>query len=636
MRGVVVVSKDIIEDYNLFLFNQGTNCKSYEMLGAHLLDDGCYFAVWAPNAEKVSVTGDFNSWNHDANPLAMIGNSGVWSGKIKNVKAGDCYKFCIIAKNGDKHLKIDPYGFEFEQYPGNASKVTSPDNYKWNDTDWIKNKPRSFFDKPMNIYEVHLGSWKRQEDNTCLNYRELGEQLSMYAKDMGYTHIELMPVCEYPFDGSWGYQVTGYFAPTSRYGDVDDFKYFVDVCHQNGIGVIVDWVGAHFPKDDWSLGRFDGTALYEHENPMRGEHPQWGTYVFNHGRMEVKSFLISSAIFWLEKYHVDGLRVDAVTSMLYLNYARDDGNWCPNKYGGNEDLEAVEFIKSLNETVYKFFPSTIMAAEESTSWPLVTKPPYVGGLGFSNKWDMGWMHDMLEYMSMDPIFRKWNHEKITFSFMYAFSENFILPLSHDEVVHGKKSLLDKMPGDYWQKFASLRLLLGYMIAHPGKKLMFMGGEFGQFIEWRYYQQLDWFLLKYDMHNKLHNYVKQLNHFYKNHKELYEIDFDWKGFKWIDCSDYEQSVIAFTRIAKNKDEFIIAVCNFTPCVRNKYRIGIPKMGAYEEVFNSDLECYGGSGVKNEGIIQTENIPWQSCDYSAEITLSPLGIIFLKNKNEGEII
>lgn len=631
---------EFITDYQVYLFNEGTNYHSYKMMGAHINEKGCYFLVWAPNAKRVSVVGDFNSWDGFANEMKMYGSSGLWYCYIEGVKEYDNYKYMIETQKGDILLKSDPYAFYSELRPNNASKVYNLEGYKWEDKKWQDYKKKnSFYDKPVLIYEVHPGSWRRKKGE-FLSYRELAKELVCYVKEMGYTHIELMPIKEHPFDGSWGYQVTGYYSPTSRYGTPKDFMYFIDICHQNNIGVILDWVPAHFPRDSFSLARFDGTCLYEHENPLKGEHPQWGTYIFNYGRNEVKSFLISNAIFWLDYYHIDGLRVDAVTSMLYLDYARENGKWIPNVYGGKENLEAIDFMKKLNEAVFKEFPNTLMIAEESTSWPMVTKPTYIGGLGFNYKWNMGWMHDILEYMSMDPIHRKWHHNKLTFSLTYAFSENFILPLSHDEVVHGKKSLLDKMPGDYNQKFANLRVLFGYMIAHPGKKLLFMGGEFGQFIEWKYYDSLDWNLLEYESHRKLQSYVKSLNKFYIENPSLWEVDFSWDGFRWIDHCDYTQSIIVFQRIAKKQDDFIICLFNFTPVLRENYRIGVPLPGEYIEVFNSDKIEFGGTGLCNEGSIMSEDVKWHNCSFSINIKVPPLSAIFfklvpLKGRNKNDI-
>ncbi|MBM7583075.1 1,4-alpha-glucan branching enzyme [Caldicoprobacter guelmensis] len=622
-----------ITDYQLYLFNEGTNYHSYKMLGAHLIKingvEGTRFAVWAPNARRVSVVGDFNCWDGRVHIMNRLGDSGVWTLFIPGVKEFDLYKYEIENYYGQVVLKADPYAFYSEVRPGTASIVYDLNKYEWRDDEWLQERTNTpIYDKPLLIYEVHLGSWRRKEGNRFLSYRELAAELIPYVKDMGYTHIELLPVAEHPYDGSWGYQTTGYYSVTSRYGTPEDFMFFIDECHLAGIGVILDWVPAHFPKDEHGLRRFDGTALYEHEDPRRGEHPHWGTLIFNYGRNEVRSFLISNAIFWFDVYHVDGLRVDAVASMLYLDYGKSWGEWLPNRYGGKENLEAIEFMRRMNEVVFQYFPNVLMIAEESTAWPMVTRPVYLGGLGFNYKWNMGWMNDMLRYMSLDPVYRKWHHENLTFSMMYAFSENFILPLSHDEVVHGKRSLLDKMPGDYWQKFANLRLLYAYMMAHPGKKLLFMGGEFGQFAEWNFDAGLDWHLLEYEMHRKLHYYVKMLNHFYLDNRALWECDHGWEGFCWIDHRDYSQSIIAFLRKSKGQDECLIVVCNFTPVVRYGYRIGVPWPGGYEEVFNSDDPVYGGSGQGNIGIIVAEGIPWHGFEQSISITVPPLAAVFLK--------
>jgi len=622
-----------ITDYQLYLFNQGTNYHSYKMLGAHLLEKdgvvGTHFAVWAPNARRVSVVGDFNCWDGRAHVMNRLGDSGVWELFIPGVKEFDLYKYEIENFYGQVVLKSDPYAFYSELRPCTASVVYNLHRYKWRDDEWMRQRAATpIYDKPLLIYEVHLGSWRRKEGNGFLSYRELAKELIPYVKDMGYTHIELLPVAEHPYDGSWGYQTTGYYSVTSRYGTPEDFMFFVDECHLAGIGVILDWVPAHFPRDGHGLIRFDGTALYEHEDPRRGEHPHWGTLIFNYGRNEVRSFLISNAVFWFDVYHVDGLRVDAVASMLYLDYGKSWGEWLPNRYGGKENLEAIEFMRKMNEVVFHYFPNVLMIAEESTAWPMVTRPVYLGGLGFNYKWNMGWMNDILRYMSLDPIYRKWHHENLTFSMVYAFSENFILPLSHDEVVHGKRSLLDKMPGDYWQKFANLRLLYGYMMAHPGKKLLFMGGEFGQFAEWNFGASLDWHLLDYEMHRKLHYYVKMLNHFYLENRALWECDHGWEGFRWIDHHDYSQSIVSFIRKGKEQDDWLIVVCNFTPVVRHGYRIGVPWPGEYREVFNSDDPAYGGSGQGNFDVIVSENVPWHGFSQSISITLPPLAVVFFK--------
>lgn len=637
IEDVAALKKNSISEYQLYLFNEGTNYYSYRMLGSHFTKVngilGVQFAVWAPNAKSVSVVGDFNDWKGDLNIMEPLDDSGVWTTFIPNLKEMEIYKYEIETKNGDKILKSDPYAFYSEVRPNTASRIVSIDGYSWNDKSWqYKKKKTPPYNIPISIYEVHLGSWKLNKDGDFLTYRELADELVDYVLYMGYTHIELLPISEFPFDGSWGYQVTGHFSVNSRFGTPKDFMYFVDKCHQNGIGVILDWVPGHFPKDAHGLAKFDGTHLYEYEDTRLGEHKEWGTLVFDYGKSEVRSFLISNALFWLDYYHIDGLRVDAVTSMLYLDYGRQSGEWIPNKYGGRENIEAIDFMKKLNEAVYKYFPNTMMIAEESTSWPMVTMPTFLGGLGYSHKWNMGWMHDILDYMSQDPIYRKWNHSKLTFSMMYAFSENYILPLSHDEVVHGKKSLLDKMPGDYWQKFANLRLLFSYMITHPGKKLLFMGGEFGQFIEWKYYDSLDWHLLEYEMHSKLQQFVKEINHFYKSQKPLWEIDDSWDGFKWIDTKDYNQSTISYIRIGKSKDDYIIVVLNFTPVVREDYRIGVPDLGEYVEVLNSDEIRFGGSGQLNNKPIKSEKLPWHNFPYSMCIKTPPLGASFFKLKSK----
>lgn len=624
-----------ITDYDLHLFNEGNHHRIYEKLGAHLCCrdgiEGTLFAVWAPCAKRVSVVGSFNQWDGRRHQMRCLGSSGVWEIFIPGIKQGELYKYEIKTPKNELYIKSDPYGFYSELRPNTASIVYNIENYQWNDQDWIRERDTSnMFEKPISIYEVHLGSWSRvvEEDNRFLTYRELADKLVDYVKDMGYTHIELMPVAEHPFDGSWGYQITGYYSVTSRYGKPEDFMYFIDKCHQKGIGVIMDWVPAHFPKDAHGLARFDGTALYEHEDKRLGEHPDWGTHIFNYGRHEVKNFLISNAVFWFEKYHIDGLRVDAVASMIYLDYGKKDGEWLPNKWGGKENVEAIEFMRQLNTTVYKYFPGIMMIAEESTSWALVSKPPYVGGLGFSFKWNMGWMNDYLRYISMDPIYRKHHHNMLTFSIMYAFSENFILVLSHDEVVHGKCSMINKMPGDYWQKFAGLRVSYGYMYGHPGKKLLFMGGEFGQFIEWDYKRSLDWHLLNYDMHKKLQNYVRDLNKIYRQEKAMHEVDFEGSGFEWIDCNDADHSVISFIRKGKDWHDTLIFVCNFTPIVYNNYRIGAPFDTYYREILNSDSETYGGNNVGNLGGVQAEHISCHGRPYSLSLQIPPLGMIILK--------
>jgi 1,4-alpha-glucan branching enzyme len=625
----------IPSEYDLYLFHEGSHLHSYEMLGAHATTQdgvtGVRFAVWAPNARDVRVVGNFNRWQGDSHNMTIICESGIWSIFVPEIEPGEVYKYEIHTQQGNVLLKADPYAFSAEQRPSTASKVVSLADYVWCDGVWQDNKQNhNSFEGPMLIYEVHLGSWKRKEDGAFLSYRELADELVEYVAQMGYTHIELLPITEHPFDGSWGYQSTGYYAVTSRYGTPHDFMYFVDRCHQRGIGVILDWVPGHFCKDDHGLRLFDGTALYEHENLLRSENWQWGTTSFDFSKSEVVSFLISNAFFWLDVYHIDGLRVDAVANMLYLDYGKEEGQWIANRYGGNENLEAVDFLKKLNQLIGQHLLQKPMIAEESTAWPLVTRPPYVGGLGFHYKWNMGWMNDMLRYMAMPPIHRKWHHNLVTFSFMYAFSENFLLALSHDEVVHGKKSLLDKMPGDYWQKFANLRCFYAYMMAHPGKKLLFMGGEFGQFVEWRYQSGLDWNLLGYDMHQKLQNYVRDLNYFYRQENVLWEEDHSWRGFQWIDPHDYSQSVITFLRSGHDPDDIVLVVCNFTPEVRHGYRIGVPKLGAYEEVFNSDWEMYGGSGQQNSQMLKAEALTWHNQPCSLELCIPPLATIYLKPK------
>ncbi len=628
-----------LTDFEIYLHAEGNYLDAYEKLGAHLRTvdgvEGVNFAVWAPNAERVSVIGPFNGWDERVHPMQSR-PGGLWELFIPHLSEGTYYKYSIRSRLfGYRVDKADPYAFHAEKRPGTASIVWDIDRYTWNDQEWMAERPqRQALDQPLNIYEVHLGSWRRRDgaEDGFLDYRTLAHELVAYVKEMGYTHIELLPVTEHPYDGSWGYQTTGYFAPTSRFGTPEDFMYFVDHCHQNGIGVILDWVPAHFPKDAHGLAFFDGTHLYEHADPRLGEHRDWGTKIFNYGRNEVRNFLLASALFWLRKYHIDGLRVDAVASMLYLDYSRGPGEWVPNRYGGRENLEAIDFIRRFNEVTHAHAPpGALTIAEESTAWPMVTRPTYVGGLGFDYKWNMGWMHDTLEYFQKDPIYRKYHHNLLTFSLVYAFSENFILPFSHDEVVHLKRSMLDKMPGDLWQKFANLRALYGYMMGHPGKKLLFMGGEFGQWREWSEDRALDWFLLDEPMHRQLWEYTRALNRFYREHPALYQVDTHWEGFQWIDFNDVEQSVLVFERRAADPSDFLVVACNFTPVPRLGYRIGLPQPGTYVEVFNSDWPQFGGSGVAN-GVVRTEPIRWHIYDQSAPVDLPPLAVVFLELQEE----
>ena len=623
--------------YPAYLFHQGTNSRAYEFLGSHRLSsDEVVFRVWAPNAAAVSVVGDFNGWDKLANPMTRHNNGGIWECEIRDVKVYDTYKYCIWSSDGRELMKSDPYGFHMETRPDNGTKFYELEGcHSWKDAAWMAKRAESnVYESPLNIYEVHAGSWRQYEDGNFLSYRDLADSLVKYVSTMGYTHIELLPVMEHPFDGSWGYQVTGYYSVTSRYGTPADFMYFVDKCHRAGIGVILDWVPAHFPKDANGLAEFDGTCCYEYKDPRKGEHKGWGTKVFDFGRNEVRSFLISNAEFWFDKYHVDGLRVDAVASMLYLDYGREQGEWIPNRNGGNENLEAVTFMQKLNEAIFRDVPGPLMIAEESTSWPMVSKPVYSGGLGYNFKWNMGWMNDILRYFSLDGWFKKFNHDLVTFSFFYAFSENFILPISHDEVVHGKCSLIEKMPGTYEEKFASVRAFLGYMYAHPGKKLLFMGQEFGQFIEWDEKKQLDWMLLDYDKHAKLQRFTKELNHFYKDNSPMWEIDYSWEGFKWIVSDDNSNSVVAFIR-KNEEDDNIISISNFTNVTRENYRIGVPKAGSYRVVLNTDAVRFGGNGTSRKTVYKSEEIPMHDFGNSIELTLPPLCTIYLKAEKKEEI-
>ncbi len=624
-------------ELDLFLFGIGDHHKIYEKMGAHPTTingiAGVYFAVWAPNARNVSVVGNFNQWHGGKHQMRVLGHSGIWELFIPDIGVGEVYKYEIKDRRGHIYLKADPYGFQHEQRPKTASVVADINRYTWHDDEWMeKRRNTDPLRQPISIYEVHLGSWKRvvEEGNRFLTYRELAHQLAEYVKDMGYTHVELLPVAEHPFDGSWGYQVTGYYAPTSRYGNPEDFQYFVDYMHQNGIGVIMDWVPAHFPRDAHGLAYFDGTHLYEHADPRLGEHRDWGTLIFNYGRNEVRNFLIANALFWLDKYHIDGLRVDAVASMLYLDYSRKEGEWIPNEFGGRENLQAIGFLKRFNEVIFAYHPGVLSIAEESTAWPGVSRPTYLGGLGFNFKWNMGWMNDFLTYFSKDPIHRKYHHNMITFALLYAFHENFILVLSHDEVVHGKRALLDKMPGDFWQRFANLRTLLSFMYGHPGKKLLFMGGEFGQWQEWNESRSLDWHLLQYEPHQKLQAMVRDLNHLYRREPALYQIDFEPPGFEWIDFQDWENSIIVFMRKTHRVEDTLIFVCNFTPVYREHYRIGVPYHTFYREIFNSDAEIYGGSNKGNWGGLHSDEKPWHHHPFSLDLVIPPLATVIFKPK------
>ena len=621
----------ILGDTDVYLHAEGNHLDLYNKFGAHLTEidgvAGTVFCVWAPNAQRVSVVGDFNHWDGRVHVMRKLVGSGVWEIFIPGIKEGSHYKFEIKGCHGDVFLKSDPFAFYGQHGLQTASVVYDLDRFKWSDEGWMEYRSKQeWHKKPISIYEVHLGSWQRilEDANRPLSYIELSHRLIPYCLEMGFTHIELMPVAEHPFDGSWGYQVTGYYAPTSRFGNPDEFRHFVDNCHKAGLGVILDWVPAHFPKDAHGLARFDGTHLYEHADPRQGEHRDWGTHIFNYGRNEVRNFLIANALFWFDRYHIDGLRVDAVASMLYLDYSREPGQWVPNCFGGRENLEAIYFLKRFNEVSYERFPGIITIAEESTAWPGVSRPTYLGGLGFGFKWNMGWMHDFLNYMSLDPIYRRYHQGSITFSLLYAFHEHFILVLSHDEVVHGKGALLSKMPGDMWQKFANLRMFYGLMWAHPGKKLLFQGGEFGQWDEWRHNQSLDWHLTQFPLHAGLSRLVQHLNHIYKTYPAFYELDDTHEGFEWIDFHDSDNSVVAFMRKSREGQILVFAI-NATPVVRSGYRIGVPKGGFYREILNTDAETYGGSNVGNYGGVPAESIPWQGRDFSIQVELPPLGIV-----------
>jgi 1,4-alpha-glucan branching enzyme len=635
----------MLTGFDLHLLGEGTHFQAFEKLGSRVIEhngvSGVHFAVWAPNARGINVVGDFNNWIGGAHPMRMLQQSGYWEAFIPGLEQGATYKFEVLGADGQTVLKADPLARYFETPPRTASIVWNSEAYEWADADWMSARLEKdrWLRRPMSVYEVHLGSWQRSPDGRVHTYREMAERLVPYVKDIGYTHVELLPVMEHPYTGSWGYQVIGFFAPTSRYGTPEDFKFLVDAFHQAGIGVILDWVPGHFPKDQHGLARFDGTALYEHSDPRQGEHQDWGTLVFNYGRHEVRSFLLSNALFWLNEFHIDGLRVDAVASMLYLDYSRKEGEWVPNQYGGRENLDAIEFIKQLNMLIEHECPGTFVCAEESTSWPGVTRPVHLGGLGFTYKWNMGWMHDMLDYMKEDPVHRKWHHNKITFSMIYAYSEKFILPFSHDEVVHGKRSMLDKMPGDVWQKHANLRALYGYMFVHPGKKLSFMGGEIGQWREWNHDWQLDWETLGDPRHAGLQRWVRDLNRCYVREASLWDADFDPAGFSWIDCNDHEHSIIALRRQASRPTgeqpsrptEFVIAVVNFTPVPRREYRLGVPAAGDYVELLNSDADVYGGSNIGNQGRVSAVKKPSHGCEWSLSLTVPPLGFLLLKANN-----
>jgi len=625
-----------LSDYDIHLLAEGTHYHSYDRLGAHVTERsgvrGAQFTVWAPNAQRVSVVGDFNNWDESSNPLASVGESGCWSGFVEGVVSGANYKYAVYSNyNGYAAMKVDPYAFHFETPPRSASVVWDLEGYQWNDSDWMANRrAHQGHDRPISIYEVHLGSWMRkpEEGGRWLTYREVAEKLVSYVSDMGFTHVEFLPLTEHPFSGSWGYQSIGYFAPTSRFGTPQDLMYLIDQLHQAGIGVLMDWVPGHFPTDGHGLAYFDGTHLYEHADQRQGYHPDWGTYIFNFGRREVANFLVSSALFWLDKYHIDGLRVDAVASMLYLDYSRAEGQWVPNIYGGRENLEAIHFLKRLNEIVYSRYPDLMMVAEESTAWPMVSRPTSAGGLGFGYKWNMGWMHDILSYMQSDPIYRRYRHNNLSFGLLYAYHENFVLPFSHDEVVHGKGAMISKMPGDIWQKFANLRVLYGLMFSYPGKKLLFMGCEFGQWSEWNSEQSLDWHLLEYDTHRGLQTWVKDLNRLMRSEPALHEVDFDYHGFNWVECHDAQNSTLAYTRYSADGKSSVLCLFNFTPVPREGYRVGVDASGFWQELLNSDAHFYGGSGMGNGGGVHSTDTPAQGRQHSLVVTLPPLGAVYFR--------
>jgi 1,4-alpha-glucan branching enzyme len=637
----VVHGTSLLTEHDIYLFRQGTHFRLYEKLGAHAHSvngfAGTHFALWAPNAESVSVVGDFNDWTPGRHPLApRTDGSGIWEGFLPGVGTGTLYKYHLRSRhNGYQVEKADPFAFYSEVAPRSASVVADL-AYSWSDAEWMQHRREANgLDRPMSAYEVHLGSWRRVpgDGNRSLHYREAATQLTDYVKASGFTHVELMPITEHPFFGSWGYQTTGYFAPTSRYGSPQDFMHLVDHLHQNGIGVILDWVPSHFPTDQHGLAFFDGSHLFEHADPKRGFHPEWSSSIFNYGRHEVRSFLISSALFWLDRYHIDGLRVDAVASMLYLDYARKEGEWIPNEYGGHEDLEAIQFLRALNEAVYHNYPDTQTIAEESTAWPMVSRPTYLGGLGFGLKWNMGWMHDSLFYFSRDPVYRQHHHDQLTFSLWYAFHENFVLPLSHDEVVHGKGSLIGKMPGDDWQKFANLRALFGYMWTHPGKKLLFMGGEFGQWSEWNHDSSLEWHLLDHAPHQGLHRWLTDLNHLYRQSPALYQRDFSNDGFEWVDVHDWQSSIVSYLRYGADRRHCMLVVCNLTPVVRHNYRVGVPHGGYWKECLNSDAAPYGGSGLGNAGGVESSPTAAHGRHHSINLTLPPLSVLVFQAPGGG---